>query len=359
MLKRKKMQTRILLPVAIMTVVFSAALYVLGEMTITKIIDQTLDNQVQAKIADIATSEKRIASKMLSQAALFSRADAVRAAYAKAYEGNIDDENDPAAERARADLRSYFASIQQGYSESLGAKDFRIHFHLPPARSLLRLWQSKQNKSDDLQSFRNTVLTISKGPHAPIEGIEIGRGGFAIRGLAPVISQDNRYLGSVEVLSSYDPLVRFSISNDKEYIAVYMQKAFLPIATKLQNPEKNPVIGDQFVFISSTDKRVTDPLLPAAVLAHGKERIYKVRNGDHFVTVFPIKDFSGKNIGVMSYVYNASDLYGILAKIRWGIAVLCCALLLCIIGALVISVRGVTIPLNRITKELNEGSQQV
>ena len=93
-------------------------------------------------------------------------------------------------------------------------------------------------KADDLSTFRDTVATISSGSHQPITGIEIGRGGFAIRGIAPVIADGGKFLGSVEALSTYDPLVKFSVSNDKEYIAVYMNKAFLPIATRLQDPGK-------------------------------------------------------------------------------------------------------------------------
>ncbi len=359
MLKRKKISTRILVPVVTATVIFSFALYFVGGAIISKMVNMTLDNQVQAKIADISTSEKRIADKMLSQAGLFSRAEAVQEAYLTAYKGNIDNENNPNGESARGKLRAYFASIEKGYRENLKAKNFRIHFHLPPARSLLRLWKSKQNKSDDLRSFRNTVLTISKGNHEPIRGIEIGRGGFAIRGIAPVFNKGNRYLGSVEVLSSYDPLVRYSISNENEFIAVYMNKAFLPIARKLQDSEKHPVIGDQFVFISSTDKKVTNPLLSSALLAQGKESVNKTRKGNYLVTVFPIKDFSGKQIGVMAYIYNAADLYGTLDKVRWGVAILCLILLVSIVGSLVMTVRGVTIPLNQIIEGLNEGADQV
>jgi methyl-accepting chemotaxis protein len=359
MLRHKKISTRILIPTVSATLIFSFVLYLVGNATIAKMVNMTLENQVQAKISDINTSQKRIENKLLSEASLFSQAEAVQAAYQTAYQGNIDDERDPKAELARAKLRSYFASIEKGYLQNVHAGNFRIHFHLPPARSLLRLWKKKQDRSDDLRSFRNTILTISKGKHAPIEGIEIGRGGFAIRGIAPVFSKENRYLGSVEVLSSYDPLVQYSISNKNELIAVYMNKEFLPIATRLQNSEKYPVLDNQFVYVSSTNKKVTDQLLPAALLARGKNGVNISRNGNHLVAVFPITDFSGKQIGVMAYVYNAAELYGVLHKIRWGVAILCLLLLLSIVGALTMTVRGVTIPLNRIIAGLNENAEQM
>jgi len=358
-LKQKKMGARILFPIVTVTVILSVAFYFVGDATVKIMADSALGNQISAKIADIGTSEKRIAREMLTEAALFSRATAVQEAYLTAYKGNINEEHDPSAELARAQLRAYFASIEKGYRENLQAGNFRIHFHLPPARSLLRLWKPKQNRSDDLRSFRNTILAISRGRHEPVQGIEIGRGGFAIRGIAPVLGKDNRYLGSVEVLSSYAPLVRYSISNKNESIAVYMNKEFLPIATRLQNAKQHPVIGDQFVFVSSTDKKATDPLLSAELLVQGREGVFKTRNGTHLITVFPIKDFSGKQIGVMAYMYNAADLYGTIDKIRWAVAAFALILLLSISGSLVMTLRGVTHPLNRIIESLDKGAAQV
>jgi methyl-accepting chemotaxis protein len=291
---------------------------------------------------------------MLVQAALFSRAKAVQDAYATAYQGDIYNAGDAQMEAARGELRSYFASISKGYEAVSDGRAFRIHFHVPPARSLLRLWKTKQHKSDDLSSFRNTVATISRGGHAPITGIEIGRGGFAIRGIAPVIADNGKYLGSVEVLSSYDPLVKYSISNDNEYLAVYMNKEFLPIAHKLQNAAKNPLVGDQFVFVSSTDSAVTEPILTAALLDQGKSGFVKSKADKYSIAVFPIKDFSEKQIGVMAFVYDASEMYAALAKIQWGIIVLCVGLLACIIIPLFFSARSVTGPINRTVSMLRD-----
>jgi methyl-accepting chemotaxis protein len=343
----QRVNARILLPVVSATVIFSVLLFLVAGTTINKMVERNLDRLAKSKISDISISQKRIANKMLGQAALFSRAKAVQDAYATAYQGDIKKADDPQMEAARGELRSYFASISKGYKAVSGGRAFRAHFHVPPARSLLRLWKTKQHKSDDLSSFRNTVATISRGSHDPITGIEIGRGGFAIRGIAPVIADNGKYLGSVEVLSSYDPLVKYSISNENEYIAVYMNKEFLPIATKLQNAIKNPLVGNQFVFVSSTDPAVTEPILTAALLDQGKSGLVKSKADNYSIAVFPIKDFSDKQIGVMAFVYDASEMYATLAKIQWGIIVLCVGLLTCIILPLFFSARSVTGPINR------------
>jgi methyl-accepting chemotaxis protein len=349
-----KIGTRILLPAVSATMIFSIALFFIAGTTIDGLVERNLENMAKSKTGDISITEKRIAEKMLTQAALFSRAKAVLDIYETAYQGNLDNPDDPQMESARRQLRDYFASVEKGYRETHDGQALRLHFHIPPARSLLRLWKKDQHKSDDLSSFRDTVKTISSGSHTPITGIEIGRGGFAIRGIAPVINEGGKYLGSVESLSSYDPVVKDSISNTNEYIAVYMNKEFLPIATQLQDAAKNPVIGDKFVFVSSTDKQVTQAILTPDLLASGQAGIKKVRIGDYFTTLFPIKDYSGKQIGVMAYAFNAADMYARMRKMVWGIAALCLVLLAAIILPLVFSSRSVTGPINRTVAMLKD-----
>jgi methyl-accepting chemotaxis protein len=349
---------RIVLPVVGATALFSIILYFIAGATLGQLVERNLARIAASKRADIAISEKRVAQKMLQQSALFSQAAAVREAYATAYQGDLTNAQDPQMEAARQQLRAYFAPIEKGYQKASKGANLRLHFHVPPARSLLRLWKKKQNKSDDLTGFRNTIKDIGSGQHAPITGIEIGRGGFSIRGISPVRGPEGRYLGSVESLSTYDPIVKYSISNTNEYIAVYMNKAFLPIATRLQDGAKYPVLGDQFVFISSTDKKVSDSLLTPALLTRGQSEATSVRIDNYYTTVFPIKDYGGKQIGVMAYIYDAEDLYGTMSRIQWGIALLCLALLAGIAIPLFFGVRSVTRPIRRtadMLKDIAEG----
>ncbi|WP_419657974.1 methyl-accepting chemotaxis protein [Desulfosarcina variabilis] len=353
----KKISTRILLPAISATLLFSIVLYFVAVSIVDNMVEDNLHQIARSKFGDITSSEKRIADRMLGQAALFSQAKAVQNAYETAYQGNLNNADDPNMETARQQLRDYFKAIEKGYRETYPGTDLRIHFHVPPARSLLRLWKKGQNKSDDLSTFRDTVATISSGSHQPITGIEIGRGGFAIRGIAPVIADGGKFLGSVEALSTYDPLVKFSVSNDKEYIAVYMNKAFLPIATRLQDPGKNPVIGNQFVFISSTNKKITDTIVTTDLLVQGQAGMKSVRSGNFFTTASPIMDFSGKQIGVLVYSYDAGHLYARVDQIQSRIAILCVVLLAAIIVPLFLSARSVTGPINRTVLMLKDIAQ--
>jgi methyl-accepting chemotaxis protein len=136
-----------------------------------------------------------------------------------------------------------------------------------------------------------------------------------------------------------------------------MNSDFLPIATKLQDATKNPVIGGKFVFVSSTNKKITDTLLTPNLLESGKSGTTSIRIDGYYATVFPIKDFSGKQIGVMAYLYNASDLYGMANKIQWGISAMCVLLLVAIFIPLAFSARSVAVPVQRTIAMLKDIAQ--
>jgi len=358
MLKKQKIGTRMVVPIFLTTVAFSLVLYFMANAAVTKIIENNLRHNAENKIKAIDISEKRITEDLLAQAALFSRATAVEEAYQTAYQGNIHNADDPYLEAARKQLLSYFSSIEAGYEKVTGRERLRLHFHLPPARSLLRLWKKNQRKSDDLSSFRHTILTISQAPHEPITGIEIGRGGFALRGIAPVFSSDNRYLGSVEMLSSYEPLVRSAVVNDQESMAVYMDQQYLSIATKLWNSEKHPIVGGKYVHILSTNRELTDSLITPELLNQGKDKTSLSKNGHYFIAITPIRDFNNKSIGVLIYAHDAAQAYATLNRLKHGILLLCLALCAGILIPLFLVVRTVTSSINNtaaILKEIAQG----
>ncbi len=348
---------RIILPVVLISIFFSISLGYFANRTVESFILNNLKMIVSNKMKDIARTEAWASKKLLEEAALFSRSPFVVDAYKTAYQGNINDAEDSDMQMAREKLRTFFLPIEKGYTSTTGEENFRIHFHVPPARSLVRIWKKQQHSSDDLSSFRNTVSTISQGNHSPISGIEIGRGGFAMRGIAPIFDETGAYKGSVEVLSSYNPIIKSCITNQYEFVSVYMDARHLPIATKLQNPSKHPVIDDAFVFVSSTEPAVTSPLLTADILSKGSNKLYQTRVGNYFISSFPIKDFSGKSIGVMSYIYQADEFYGTLSKLKKLILLSCLALFAGITLALILAVRSVTKPISHTVGMLKDIAQ--
>lgn len=126
-------------------------------------------------------------------AALVSRLPEVEQAYRVAFTGDIEDENSPQSQKGREMLRASFAPMIEGYAAVMGAKTAATHF--ASSRSFVRLWREKQTMrngqwvdiSDDLSFFRQSVKAINTDK-SPVWGVEVGSGGSAIRGLAPVVA---------------------------------------------------------------------------------------------------------------------------------------------------------------------------
>lgn len=169
-----KISTRLILPIALATIVFSLVLYIVAGSTIGQLMERNLERLGRSKMVDINSSEKRISEAMLAQASIFSEQEAIQAAYKTAYQGNLNDANDPYLDKARNELRQFFTSVGKGYTKNMEGQSLRLHFHVPPARSLLRVWRNNQKKSDDLTPFRETITTISNN-QKPVVGVEVGR----------------------------------------------------------------------------------------------------------------------------------------------------------------------------------------
>ena len=75
--------------------------------------------------------------------------------------------------------------------------------------------------SDDLSPFRQSVKDIN-ADKKPVWGVEVGSGGLAIRGLAPVVSPAGEHLGSVETLVPFNPLMESLGSGKGENTLLYM-----------------------------------------------------------------------------------------------------------------------------------------
>ncbi len=319
---------KLILPIALLVVIFGAIVVIATNYTVTGLVndhEQTLIRYAHEAVATEATSRKdsiydsidQLGKVALEQAALFSQLPAVQEAYAVALSGDINNEADPQAQKGRDMLRTALKPFVAGYKKQTGQDAFTIHFHLPNSRSLSRIWRDgwqtkrdgkKLDISDDLTSFRKTVVTINQGNHAPLKGIEIGRGGFALRGLSAISGPDQKHIGSCEVLVSFAQVLKSNHVNNNYQIAVYMTADMLPIATSLQDPAKNPVIGGKYVFTSSTKKEVTDQFITIDLLDKGREKEYQQRVGDKFISTFPVVDFSGDLVGVMALVYDMSKV---------------------------------------------------
>lgn len=278
-----------------------------------KVFDNTIYERINENVNLVYSSISTIGDKALQEAAFFTRVPGIHSAYEIALSGNIEDENSPEGQLAREMLRIELKPFIEGYKEQTGKSLLKLHFHLPNARSLVRLWREgyqttidgvKVDISDDLSSFRNTVLQINSGSHEPITGIEVGRGGFAIRGIAPLADSREQHLGSVEVLFAFNEIFDIIKTSELVEYAVYMDADQLPIAKSLADPEMYPVLDNTYVLTDATNKEITNPLTNLSILNNGREEVYSEEIDNFVVSTFPIWDFSGKTVGVMLQSMN-------------------------------------------------------
>lgn len=275
---------------------------------------------LQSKMGEYRRSLDRQSAEALEQAAQYSARPEVIAAYELAHTGDIEKEDSEASQKAREALRKYTAPSAAGLKSNTGM-DFKLHFHLPNGRSLLRVWREKQAKrgdewldiSDDISSFRNTVLDVNRTGKA-LRGIEPGRGGFTIRGVVPVRDTSGRVVGSVEVLRDFAPVLD-SLQDQQVKVLVFMNQDLLPITTALRDETKFPRIDQRFVRVAG-DEASTN-LLAVADLDAGTLADHIRIEDDRAVATMPVLDYSGKQIGVLAMVVDLSAQHGMMSSTLW------------------------------------------
>ncbi len=322
------------IPVIIFLAISTALTVILTDTAVKKIIrsqENTAEKQMISEarktakfaVAAVYQNIQSVADKSLSQATLFTAQPGIIEQYQLAQNGNMDDEKDQTVQNARIKLREYIRPIYNKYLADSGRSEFHLHFHLPNNRSFLRTWRDRQTKrngkkvdiSDDLSSFRHTVVEVNK-KHQPVQGIEVGRGGFVIRGIAPVTANSGAHLGTCEVYYSFNDIVKISQTDKNNHFAAYLNKEFLHIATKLRDVEKYPILDNKYVLTASTNKQLTDNLINSSILDAGRSHPASRQIDSYDVTAFPIMDYSGKQAGVMVYMQNIDEALQHLEEIK-------------------------------------------
>lgn len=281
-------------------------LFALMQRELTAFQENYVHGVVLAKQGEIERAVARSAQEALEKAAIFTELPEVREAYERAHQGRLDIETDADVQQAREILRQALAPALSGFAEIAGEK-MQLHFHLPNTRSLVRLWREKQiqrdgvwvDVSDDLSGFRPTVQDVNRTGR-PVRGIEVGQGGFVVRGVAPVRAADGRHLGSVEMLANFDAIFQSTADADQT-ILLYMNADLLSIAGRLRDASRYPVLDGRYVQVSGSPEGVVESLVTTALLDAGRHQTVQTRQGPLALAAFPIHDFRQNTIGVMVF----------------------------------------------------------
>ncbi len=333
---------KIVLPFTSILVVTILLFSIVYYASFSRIVDQLSMRSTMARAKNVANDINRIGESALDMSEIFAKDPLTLNAYARL-------QNGMARESAISDLAKMMKSRKTEYDKATGG-NLRVHFHTPPAKSLLRIWDG--SGGDDLSSFRNTILEISR-THKPITGIEVGRGGFVIRGIAPIFAADGHYYGSVETLVSMGKLLKVSQTNDYEELGIYMIRDYLSIATKFKKQvESDKDIqkksrGD-YIYFSATSGKLRTDLINESLLKKGATDVSSLKIAGVHLSAFPIKDYSGKTIGVGVYQMHDTWLQDRVSSIMKKILLVFFILLIISISVTLLIAKYLARPITRL-----------
>lgn len=207
---------------------------------------------------------------------------------------NMDEVSDAVYRKDRNRLQRM---LNKAYQNNKNRYDmYQLHFHLPPATSLIRFHKMKKY-GDDLQSIRPTVVDVNTQKRY-VRGLETGRYGFGIRGIAP-ISYRGRHVGSVE----------FGMALKEKTLQTFKEKYSINTILFLKKDQK-------YTPYASTFKRKSE--IPEIIRDHLRSHSYYYTESVQEFAPFKdlnyasywsyIKDYKNNNIGIIALFRDNTHL---------------------------------------------------
>lgn len=354
-----KLLWKLSLPQAAVALALGIVSYVVLTNSFGAMRERYVSDMVSAEFNTIARSIETSSQLAVDLSALFAQLPVVAEAYGVALDGDMDNESSPESQRAREMLRRDLRPMLSSFQKFSQSGSLKLHFHLPNGHSLVRLWREKQTRvngldvdiSDDLSSFRPTVMEVNATGKV-VKGIELGSGGLALRGVVPVTGPTGAHLGSVEVLQDFQPILDAAVKEGQSDLALYLNADRLDIATELQDPLKNPIIGDFVTVVAFNDKKYTQAVTPELLELGKKGRRASVFDGFTLSTL-PIKDYRGEQVGVLVYSMGTTDIAALANKAVLTMFALIAAMIAVILIVLFFVLRlGVVRPLDAMKNQM-------
>lgn len=210
---------------------------------------------------------------------------------------------DVKAAMAEGDREGLLGIINQ-YQHTLntsGDVNLRIHFHSADLRSFLRTWVPEKY-GDDLSDFRETVRKV-QATRAALHGIEMGRSGLVVRGIAPVIAEDGTYLGSVEAFSIFDRVAETMRNDVPHDLGIFQPDENLSTMEIADNTR----YGNLKTIHAPESTQWREYLKPGK-LAEGLSKAFGVDCGNRYAIVQPIADWQGDPVGIAMALVDVSAM---------------------------------------------------
>jgi methyl-accepting chemotaxis protein len=193
------------------------------------------------------------------------------------------------------DREALYENIKELYMEYqnvLGSK-IKIHFYLPPAISFLRV--HKPNiYGDDLSKIKRMIVIATKTSHF-VKGLDIGKSEIGIRGAVPV-KENGKVIAVIEVGLSLKPIIKSFRNYFGLEVAILLNKNYPPIK-KLFAHTKKKMVSESLFLYQATDYSLINKLYQEREIKIEKGKFNIMKLGGYIIHYFPLKNFSGKNIG--------------------------------------------------------------
>ena len=262
---------------------------------------------------------------------------------------NIPEIKDSLASHDRQKLLATIRPIENSLKKETG-RSLKIHFHIPPATSFLRVW--RPNKfGDDLSSFRKSVLKVLETGQ-PVQGIEAGRNGLAVRGIAP-IKLDGRTIGSIEVIES-----GARVAEKLAKVNGIINQLFALESVKATASDSNGRYIGNFKVLTRTHKGLSQNI-DEKFLSEALEKGWaKKMEGNYVITAAAISDFSGMPVAVYTRYVDFTQMNKELKENLVKLALLSVGFLLISLTITLMFLRKtLSAPLNRCLKTLTISSE--
>ena len=269
--------------------------------------------------------------------ALLSRLDqdSQRAAAMSAVVAAIPAVQEAMAKNDRDALLRLFGSSFAPLKSAYGVEQFQ--FHTPPATSYLRVHQPAKF-GDDLSGFRKTVVAAN-ADQKTIVGLEGGVAGLGIRGVVP-IALTGKHLGSVE----------FGLTFGQSFFEEFKRTRRVDISFRVAENAAFKTFGGTLADRSFFDQADYGNAGGGAFLM----RQGKLGETPVAALLGPIKDFSGKSIGVVEIVMDNSEYVSSIEQARLLAITIAVVGLLLAAGAGLLIAQGISRPIRAMTQAMRD-----
>ncbi len=271
----------------------------------TQIFESSMHEDIMQKTEVVQVDLQKRETEFLTIATLLARMDVVKKAYV------IENQK----EVSRYMNKNIKPILNEIYKRTkMNPNELTFHFHRKGSVSLWRSWNGKGG--DSLKNFRATVNQV-QATHKPLMAIELGKVGFAIRGLVPVFDNNGKILGSLEVFSGVSTIMdRFSDEKGgtEKVGALFLANKSLAEKTFAKDVLKTKSLGEYkgFLVIGKwgdwIDSQKILMRMRDAEDYSNSDKLQIYMNGTIMLGSIPFLDYSGVRVGQLLVVEDASGI---------------------------------------------------